>query len=140
MSGTARWFNPDVGCHIEDSIHRLATGVAESFGAKAYVAFDHVCPPTINDQDATALTRRAAVAVAGENCVSQMAHPMMGGEDFAFMLNANRGSYILLGAGTGQSGPMLHQPDYDFNDEILPIGASYWATLAEQILGDRGQP
>jgi metal-dependent amidase/aminoacylase/carboxypeptidase family protein len=58
----------------------------------------------------------------------------MAGEDFGYMLNAKRGSYILLGAGRGQDDPTLHQPDYDFNDEILPIGASYWATLAERLL------
>ena len=63
-----------------------------------------------------------------------MLHPTMAGEDFAFMLNAKRGSYILLGSGRGQTDPTPHQPDYDFNDEILPIGASYWATLAERLL------
>ena len=109
-------------------------GIAESFGAKAHVVFEHICPPTVNDADATALARCAAAAVVGETRVASMRHPTMAGEDFAFMLNAKRGSYILLGAGRGQNGPTLHQPDYDFNDEILPIGASYWATLAEQIL------
>ena len=64
----------------------------------------------------------------------------MAGEDLEYTLNVKRGSYILLGAGRGQDDPTLHQPDYDFNDEILPIGASYWATLAERLLQqeDRG--
>jgi metal-dependent amidase/aminoacylase/carboxypeptidase family protein len=66
--------------------------------------------------------------------VTPMRHPSMGGEDFAFMLEAKPGSYILLGAGRSENDPMLHHPRYDFNDDILPIGASYWATLAEQSL------
>ena len=134
MLGTARWYNPRIGDQIEGTICRLASGIAESFGAKAHVTFEHVCPPTINDADATALSRRAAAAVVGKTHVASMPHPTMSGEDFAFMLNAKRGSYILLGSGRSQTDPTPHQSNYDFNDEILPIGASYWATLAEQIL------
>ena len=134
MLGTARWYDPRIGDQIEGAIRRLATGIAESFGAKANVTFEHVCPPTINDADATALSRRAAAAVVGETHVASMLQPTMSGEDFAFMLNAKRGSYILLGSGRSQTDPTPHQSNYDFNDEILPIGASYWATLAEQIL------
>jgi hippurate hydrolase len=91
-------------------------------------------PATINDVTATGITRRAATTVAGEARVTAMPHPNMGAEDFAFMLEAKPGSYILLGAGRGEGDPTLHEPRYDFNDEILPIGASYWATLAEQSL------
>jgi amidohydrolase len=134
MLGTARWYDPRIGDQIEGGIRRLAAGIAESFGAKAHVAFKHVCPPTINDANATTLSRRAAAAVVGETHVASMLHPTMSGEDFAFMLNAKRGSYVLLGSGRGQTDPTPHQSNYDFNDEILPIGASYWSTLAEQIL------
>jgi hippurate hydrolase len=63
-----------------------------------------------------------------------MQKPTMGGEDFSFMLNAKQGSYIMLGAGRGKDDAMVHHPRYDFNDEILPAGASYWVTLAEQLL------
>ena len=63
-----------------------------------------------------------------------MQKPTMGGEDFSFMLNAKQGSYIMLGGGRGKNDPMVHHPRYDFNDEILPVGASYWVTLAEQLL------
>ncbi|MBV8869977.1 MAG: M20/M25/M40 family metallo-hydrolase, partial [Acetobacteraceae bacterium] len=80
------------------------------------------------------LTLEAARAVAGEQRVAPMRNPTMGGEDFAFMLQAKQGSYIMLGGGRGEDDPMLHHPRYDFNDAILPIGASYWATLAEQLL------
>jgi len=88
----------------------------------------------VNDPDATALARRAAEAVAGEARVRHMAKPTMGGEDFSFMLNAKQGSYIMLGGGRGKDDAMVHHPRYDFNDEILPVGASYWVTLAEQLL------
>ncbi|MEO8714175.1 MAG: M20/M25/M40 family metallo-hydrolase, partial [Acetobacteraceae bacterium] len=75
--------------------------------------------------------------VAGEQRVEPMTNPTMGGEDFAFMLQAKQGSYIMLGAGRGPDDAMPHHPAYNFNDEILPVGASYWATLAEQLLARR---
>jgi hippurate hydrolase len=134
MLGTARWFDARVGDKLEDGVRRLATGIAASFGAKADVVFSREYPATVNDPAATALARRAATAVAGEARVMQLQKPTMGGEDFAFMLNAKQGSYIMLGSGRGKDDPMLHHPRYDFNDEVLPVGASYWATLAEQLL------
>jgi amidohydrolase len=134
MKGTARWFRPSIGDKLEAGVRRLATGIAESFGARAEVEFSRAYPATVNDPEATRLTLDAAHAVAGETRVEPMRNPTMGGEDFAFMLQAKRGSYIMLGGGRGKADPMLHHPRYDFNDEILPIGASYWATLAEQLL------
>ncbi len=138
MKGTARWFKPAVGDKLEAGVRRLATGIAESFGARADVVFNRAYPATVNDPDATRLTLDAARAVAGEQRIDPMRNPTMGGEDFAFMLQAKQGSYILLGAGRSKTDPMPHHPCYDFNDEILPVGASYWATLAEQLLPRRG--
>ncbi|MGA9866495.1 MAG: M20 aminoacylase family protein [Acetobacteraceae bacterium] len=134
MLGTARWFKPEVGDKLESGVRRLATGIAESFGAKAEVVFDRAYPATVNDAEATRMTLAAARAVAGEKRVEAMANPTMGGEDFAFMLQAKQGSYIMLGGGRDPSEPRVHHPRYDFNDAILPVGASYWATLAEQLL------
>jgi hippurate hydrolase len=138
MKGTARWFRPDVGDTLEEGVKRLATGIATSFGARAEVMFSRDYPVTVNDPEATEFTVRAAKAVGGENRVLAMRNPTMGGEDFAFMLNAKKGSYIMLGAGRTDDDPLLHHPKYDFNDEILPVGASYWATLAEQLLPKGG--
>jgi len=138
MKGTARWFHPEVGDQLEQGLRRLATGIADSFGARAEVMFRRSPPATINDPDATELTLHAARAVAGEARVQPMPSPTMGGEDFAYMLNAKQGSYIMLGAGRGPDDPMVHHPAYDFNDAILPVGASYWATLAEQLLPRAG--
>ena len=134
MRGTARWFDAVIGNQLESGIRRLTTGIAESFGATAAVDYQRVMPATVNDVVATEIARRAASTVAGDTRVIPMKHPTMGAEDFAFMLEAKSGSYILLGARRDANDPMLHHPRYDFNDDILPIGASYWVTLAEQQL------
>ncbi len=134
MLGTARWFDPAVGDILESRLRRLATSIAEGFGARADVVFDRTYPATVNDPAAMALARHAAEAVQGAAAVKHMERPTMGGEDFSFMLNAKQGAYIMLGAGRGADDAMVHHPKYDFNDAILPVGASYWATLAEQLL------
>ena len=134
MLGTARWFAPEVGDVLEAGVRRLATGIAASFGATAEVAFERTYPATVNDPEAMDLARRAAEAVVGPARVHHMAKPTMGGEDFSFMLQAKQGAYIMLGAGRGPDEAMVHHPRYDFNDAILPVGASYWATLAERLL------
>jgi hippurate hydrolase len=72
--------------------------------------------------------------VQGEARVLPMPKPTMGGEDFSFMLNAKAGAYVMLGGGRGPNEAQVHHPLYDFNDNILPVGASYWATLTEQLL------
>ena len=134
MKGTARWFTPKVGDQLEDGVRRIATGIAASFGARAEVTFRRSYIATVNDPDSTDLAATAARAVAGEARVQHMDKPTMGGEDFSFMLAAKPGSYIMLGAGRSASDPQVHHPQYDFNDAVLPVGASYWATLAEQLL------
>jgi amidohydrolase len=134
MKGTARWYHPEVGEQIEIGIHRLVKGIAESFGATADVRFFRHAPATVNDVEATTLALNAATVVAGADGVKEMRAPTMGGEDFAYMLNAKQGAYLMLGAGRGTDNPLLHHPKYDFNDDILPIGASWWATLVEQQL------
>ena len=134
MKGTARWFSPEVGDLLEAGVHRIATGVATAFGAQAEVEFRRAYPATINDPEATGLSFTAAAAVAGEARVVPMERPTMGAEDFSYMLNAKQGSYILLGGGRGTDDPGVHHPRYDFNDDVLPVGASYWATLTEQLL------
>ena len=134
MAGTGRWFLPEVGDVLENGVRRIATGIAESFGAKAEVEYERVYIATVNDPAATDMTVRAAQGVAGAARVQPMIRPTMGGEDFGFMLAAKQGSYIILGAQRAPGDPQVHHPKYDFNDAILPVGASYWATLAEQLL------
>jgi hippurate hydrolase len=134
LLGTARWFDPEVGDTLERGVLRLARGIAEGHGATADASFTRLYPATVNDPAAMARARGAAETVAGEARVQQMALPTMAGEDFSFMLNAKQGAYIMIGAGRGPDDAMVHHPKYDFNDDILPLGASYWATLAEQLL------
>ena len=134
LLGTGRWFTPEVGDLLEAGVRRVATGIAASFGAMAEVRYERTYIATVNEAAATELTVRAAADVVGEARVVPMEKPTLGGEDFAFMLAAKQGSYIMLGAGRGGDDPMVHHPRYDFNDEILPVGASYWATLAERTL------
>ena len=138
MKGTARWYQPKVGDQIEAGMTRLVRGIADSFGASAELRFFRHAPATVNDAEATALALDAAKAVAGADRVREMRAPTMGGEDFAYMLNAKQGAYLMLGGGRGIDDPLLHHPRYDFNDEILPVGAAWWATLVEQQLAKPG--
>ena len=137
MRGTARWFAPEVGDILERKLRDIATGIATAFGAEATAKFDRLYPATVNEGESTRLTLDAARAVVGEAQIHHMPRPTMGGEDFSFMLEAKEGSYIMLGAGRGTDNPQLHDAHYDFNDGVLPIGASYWATLVEQQLPRR---
>jgi len=137
MLGTGRWFVPEVGDRLEAGVRKLATGIAESFGAHAEVVFERAYPPLVNEPAATDLTLKAARAVVGDARVVPMEKPSMGGEDFAFMLDAKQGSYIMLGSGRDNSAG-LHHPKFDFNDDMLPLGASYWAVLTEQLLARKG--
>lgn len=134
MQGTARWFKPEVGALLKERFLHMVPAIAGAFGATAECSFIRYCPPTVNDPESTRLTLAAARAVAGDARVSEMEKPTMGGEDFAFMLEAKAGSYIMIGGGRGADDPGLHHPKYDFNDEVLSVGASYWSTLAEQLL------
>jgi hippurate hydrolase len=138
LRGTARWFSPAVGDLLEKKFLELTTGIAAAFGATAEAKFMRAYPATVNEAESTRHTLPAARAVAGEARVQHLPKPTMGGEDFAFMLEAKPGSYIMLGGGRSDTDPQVHHPKYDFNDAILPVGASYWATLVEQLLPRQG--
>ncbi len=133
MQGTGRWFLPEVGDLLERRFLTMVPTIAEAFGARATAQFLRAYPATINEAESTRLTIPAAEAVVGKGRVAMFPKPTMGAEDFSFMLNERPGSYIMLGAGRTGSDPSVHHPKYDFNDDILPIGASYWAQLVEQL-------
>jgi hippurate hydrolase len=135
LKGTARWLDERVGETIQQAIRRMVRSVAESYGATAEVEMHMVAPTTINDEAAMALARNAAAAVAGPAGVVEMVQPVMGGEDFAYMLGVKQGAYIMLGSKRSDGfNPMLHHPSFDFNDTILSTGAAYWVKLVEQQL------
>ena len=138
MRGTARWFSPEVGDLLEEGFGRIVRATAEAYGARAEARFLRTYPALVNDAESTAMARRAAEAVVGQDRVVPMQHPTMGGEDFSFMLDAKAGNYIMLGAAQAGDNPQVHHPAYDFNDAVLTTGAAYWATLAEQLLPRRG--
>ncbi|NBP74132.1 MAG: M20/M25/M40 family metallo-hydrolase, partial [Alphaproteobacteria bacterium] len=132
--GTTRAFKEEVQDHMEAEIRRIANGVAKTFDVKADVHYERRYPPTINDAAETDVTAAVARKIAGDERVFLDKDPMMGAEDFAFMLNEKPGAYMWIGNGPREGGCMLHNPNYDFNDEVLPLGASYWAELVETRL------
>ena len=138
LAGTVRTFKPRVRETIASGIERIAESTAAALGARARVNVEARFPATVNTAAETERAEAAATAVVGGTHVHRDVAPCMGSEDFAYMLQARPGSYIWIGNGLGPGGCFLHNPGYDFNDEILPIGASYWATLVERELAKGG--
>jgi hippurate hydrolase len=134
LAGTARTFRPATRDAIEAGIRRVAEGVAAAFGARAEVDYRRNYPATLNHAAQADFAASVAAKVVGEPGVIRDFEPSMGAEDFAFMLEKRPGCYAWIGQAGGPSGCMVHNPRYDFNDEILPLGASYWATLVETAL------
>jgi hippurate hydrolase len=113
---------------------RICAGIDATYGTSSKLRYERRYPPTVNTARETQIAAAALAKVVGEHNVRTDLQPTMGGEDFAFMLEAKPGCYVWIGNGPGAGGCMLHNPRYDFNDESLPIGASYWATLVEHVL------
>ena len=134
LRGTTRALRPQVQDTVEAAVHRIAEGIAATHGVGAQVHYERRYPPTINDPAETERAASAAVLVAGEDNVDRDPAPSMGSEDFAFMLREKPGCYVWIGNGPREGGCGLHNPRYDFNDAILPLGASYWAKLVETVL------
>jgi amidohydrolase len=137
LRGTVRAFKREVQDLIEQRIRGIVAGVAATFDMSATVRYERRYPALVNSEAETQHAIVAATAVVGETNVEINPTPEMGSEDFAFMLQAKPGCYVWLGAGRGADTPNIHSPQYDFNDDVLPIGASYWVTLAEQQLAER---
>ncbi|HIO93345.1 MAG TPA: amidohydrolase [Leucothrix mucor] len=134
LVGTLRYFDNAVGDKIKQRIRKLVKNINKSLGAKGKVRFESGYPATINTPKYAEYCAKAARALVGDNAVQRDMSPSMGAEDFSYMLNACQGAYIWIGNGEGQGGCMLHNSQYDFNDDILPLGASYWVRLVSDIL------
>jgi len=134
LRGTARAFKPGVQDAVESGIKRIASGIAAAHGATATVLYERRYPPTVNSVRETEIAATVLEKMVGTQNVLRDLQPTMGAEDFAFMLQARPGCYVWIGNGPGEGGCMLHNPSYDFNDEILPIGSSYWVQLVEHVL------
>ncbi len=136
IRGTVRSFKKATQDQMERDIDRMARAICESQGASMTLRYERRYPALVNSEAETAIAGAVAAKVVGEDKVVMGAEPLMGSEDFAYMLEAKPGCYVWLGNGTegGPGGCAVHNPHYDFNDEIAVVGASYWATLVEQIL------
>lgn len=142
LVGTVRTFSYEVLDLIQRRMEEIATGVAAAFNASVDFNFKRNYPPLINHPEQTAFAVEAMRAVVGADRVDTQVEPTMGAEDFAFMLQEKPGCYVFLGNGDGAHragghglGPcQLHNTSYDFNDNLLPIGASYWVRLVEMSL------
>jgi hippurate hydrolase len=142
LIGTVRTFTTGVLDLVERRMQDMANGVASAFNAGVDFSFKRNYPPLVNHPAQTAFAVEAMKAVVGEDNVDANVEPTMGAEDFAFMLQAKPGCYVFLGNGDGDHrlgghglGPcQLHNGSYDFNDQLLPIGASYWVRLVEMGL------
>jgi hippurate hydrolase len=129
FSGTIRTFDTDVRDMAFRRIEEIVQGHAAAFNVTAGLVFDEGYPATINCPDEAAFAVRVASEVVGDSAVTLEAEPEMGAEDFSYMMDARKGAYLFLGQG---GGPDCHHPAYDFNDEIAPIGASFFARLVER--------
>ena len=134
LRGTARAFSSETMDLIATNMQRIAEGVAAGFGARAELDFRKIFPPLVNDRDETRFAADVAASLVGEENVNRDGPTIMASEDFSFMLNARPGAYITIGNGDGEGGCEVHNPGYDFNDEALPLGASYFARLVETRL------
>ncbi len=142
LRGTVRTFTYEVLDLIERRMKEIAEHTCAAYGASCEFQFNRNYPPTVNHPDETAFAREVMAGIVGaERVVHQ--EPTMGAEDFAYMLQERPGCYVFIANGDGShrdsghgDGPcMLHNPSYDFNDDLIPLGATYWVQLAEKWLG-----
>lgn len=133
LSGSVRTFRPEVQDRIIADINRIASHTAEAFGSVAEIDYRRGYPSTVNSAEETKFACAVAAKVAG-SVFSDMP-PLMGAEDFSFMLQARPGCFMFIGNGDGpEGGCMVHNPGYDFNDAILPTGVRYWVELVRAAL------
>lgn len=129
IQGTVRHFRPELQDLAEARIQAICDGTATAMGVEVAMEFTREYPPTINDPEKTAFAVEVAQELVGPEMVNDATRMAMGSEDFSYMLNACPGAYVNIGQGIG---PFCHHPKFDFNDEIAPLGASFFARLVER--------
>jgi hippurate hydrolase len=134
LRGTIRTFKPEVQQLVEHRIQEICNGIAATYGAQIEVRYEHRYPPTVNSDAEAHFCQSVATDMLGAGNVIKNELPSMGAEDFAYMLLEKPGCYVWLGNGPGEGGCTLHNPHYDFNDEITALGISYWVALTERFL------
>jgi amidohydrolase len=131
LRGTARSLAEDVRVLMEERLHRVVEGTAAAYGAKAKLTYRRNYPVLVNHERETSFAASVASEIAGAPQVDTALPPMMGAEDFSFMLNERPGAFIWVGNGNSAG---LHHPSYNFNDDVIPFGTSYWVKLVETAL------
>ena len=134
LAGTARAFRMEAMKTMEARVTEIAEGVAAAHGAEANVDFRVIFQPVVNDAAAAEAAAGACAELVGEARVHRDLPASTGSEDFSFLLGETPGCYVLIGNGKGEGSRPLHNPGYDFNDDALPFGASFFARLAERQL------
>ncbi|MBT3777533.1 MAG: amidohydrolase [Pelagibacteraceae bacterium] len=135
IKGDARAFNQKTNTMIEQSMRQLANGICDSHGISCDVKYETTCPMTFNKPEQAEAATRAAITLLGKDNCNGDIEPRPFSEDFSIMSENTPGCFVLMGNGTkGSQGRPLHSADYDFNDELLVKGSSYWVELAEQQL------
>jgi amidohydrolase len=134
LVGTVRSFRPDTRDLAERRVKEIVSKVADALGAAAEISYARGYPATINSAREAQFAARVGKRLFGAGNVIIEHEPTMGGEDFSYMLLERPGAYVFLGQGGGPSGCFLHNPSYDFNDEVIPLGAGYLAALVEEAL------
>jgi amidohydrolase len=134
LIGTVRSFRPQTRDLAEARIKQIVAGIAGSLGGSAEVQYQRGYPATVNAAREAEFAAQVGEKVFGKQNVVRDADPTMGGEDFAYMLQQRPGAYVWLGQGGGPSGCFLHNSGYDFNDDVIPLGAGYLAALVEESL------
>ena len=131
LRGTVRTLSPEMRDLAEERMTKIVRATAEAFDANADLEFIRGYPVTANHDEQTDFAAQIAETIAGEGKVNRAIDPMMGGEDFSFMLEERPGAFIFAGNGDSAG---LHHPAYDFNDELIPVGCSYWVKLVETAM------
>jgi amidohydrolase len=131
LRGTARALRPEVRDVLEKRLHEVVEGTAKLYGATAKLTYKRDYPVTRNHAQQAEFAASVAAQVVGKERVDEQVNPVMGAEDFSFMLEARPGAFIFVGNGNTAG---LHHPAYDFNDEVIPVGTSYWVKLVETAL------
>jgi len=134
LRGTARTLDAAIQDQLEAAMRQICAGMAQTHGADVALNYMRGYPGVVNTPAETDAAAKAAASLVGTDQVHTDIKPAMGSEDFAFMLQKRPGAYIGIGAGEGPNDPPIHNPYYDFNDRILPLGAAYWVALVKQQL------
>ena len=134
LVGTVRSFRPETRDLAENRFRQICSKTAEAMGCSAHISYTRGYPATINSEREARFAARVGERVFGKDNVITEHEPTMGGEDFSYMLQARPGAYVFLGQGGAPGGCFLHNASYDFNDEVIPLGAGYLAALVEEAL------